>query len=416
MGFNFTANIARFRPAALARLFTWAAEFLVRMRHYPATVLELVYDPAFLIRGLSLDVDAGVVMKLSFHREIMAGTAHYGRRRLSDADLASLYGGSLVRRLPLRALIDPLDLVAASLTLDVIHLFAQPPSPSFRPRFVWQDVCAALALLTQGRFSGELAEHADEYLYPAPGLAAAAQAVRVAGKKLFLLTNCEYAFVDAALKHLLRDQLPEPALWPQLFDLVCVAAHRPSWFEGEAPFRSLNPRTHKVRWLPINELRAGSVYCGGSLAEARRLLPGFASQDVLFLSSLSNPSGEDPWADLATAAGAGWRTGAIVEEVEREVLVQSHPRYRALLAELTTTERAGRTERTTEVYDEIKGLLNPRFGSVFRTVKGPSLFAHSLLRHADLYTGRLQNVLDLAREPFMLLPLRRTLPHEPWIL
>jgi hypothetical protein len=58
-------------------------------------------------------------------------------------------------------------------------------------------------------------------------------------------------------------------------------------------------------------------------------------------------------------------------------------------------------------------MLNPRFGSCFRTLTGPTLFAHNVLRFSDVYTARLENLLALAPDHF-LFPLRRALPHEPW--
>lgn len=41
-------------------------------------------------------------------------------------------------------------------------------------------------------------------------------------------------------------------------------------------------------------------------------------------------------------------------------------------------------------------MLNPRFGSCFRTLTGPTLFAHNVLRFSDVYTARLENLLALA--------------------
>jgi hypothetical protein len=206
----------------------------------------------------------------------------------------------------------------------------------------------------------------------------------------------------------------------------------------------------KVRWVPVRELRPGRVYSGGSFAELNRLLPGgMSGQDVLYKTSLSNPGarpGGDPWQDLSAPGAVGWRTGAVVAEVEREVAAQSHPRYRAALAALLDVERAVRLSGGTtdasalraaqrgqgdaatgiaggngvaggpellELRDELKHMLNARFGSSFRTLTGPTLFAHNLLRFADVYTARLENLLSLAPGHF-LFPLRRALPHEPW--
>jgi hypothetical protein len=240
----------------------------------------------------------------------------------------------------------------------------------------------------------------------------------------------------------------------------------------------------KLRWLPVREFRPGHVYVGGSYSELARLVGGISGQDVLYMTSLSNPGhamGEDPYLDLSVPSAIGWRVGAVVAEVEQEVLAQSSPRYRAALAQLLEVERRVRLrtapgatgdaaqgvravveaagalaldalgssgalggagapvvrtllsgdeavaaatvdaacstrevqEPLLELRDELKAMLNPHFGSCFRTLSGPTLFAHSLLRFSDVYTARLDNLLGLAPDHF-LFPLRRALPHEPW--
>lgn len=165
--------------------------------------------------------------------------------------------------------------------------------------------------------------------------------------------------------------------------------------------------------MPVRELRPGTVYSGGSFAELNRLVAGgLGGQDVLYLTSLSDPDarpGGDPWLDLSAPGSVGWRTGAIVAEVEREVAAQAHPRYRAALAALLDVERAVRLSGAAdaandaavgvavaggggasllELRDELKHMLNARFGSSFRTLTGPTLFAHNLMRYSDVYTVR----------------------------
>jgi hypothetical protein len=69
------------------------------------------------------------------------------------------------------------------------------------------------------------------------------QSLRDAGRKLMLLTNSDFPFVDVGLRHILRDQLACPAEWTRLFDVVVVGAQRPAWFTQDTPFRSLNTHT-----------------------------------------------------------------------------------------------------------------------------------------------------------------------------
>ena len=51
------------------------------------------------------------------------------------------------------------------------------------------------------------------------------------------------------------------------------------------------------------------------------------------------------FSDLSKPSRIGWRTGAIIHELEREVELQTSPEYRALLATLMETERQLRREQ-----------------------------------------------------------------------
>jgi hypothetical protein len=432
---------------------------------------------------------------------VAAGTAYFGRRCLSVEEVTRIYGGlhvsgpELVRRRAaahhrcspyfnsrlhrhrqrahFRQIIDPFSLVTAALTADIVDAFSQR-GVSFHPSYVYADVCAAVAHLGKGAFAAEVAAAPGAFISDAPRLYAMLRSLHDAGRKTMLLTNSDFRFVDVGMRHMLRGQLEHPEEWPSLFDVVVVSAQRPAWFTLDAPLRSLNTNTRacccctarlhacpaccvltaarllgccadKVRWLPVRELRPGAVYAGGSFAELNRLVPGgLNGQDVLYMTSLSNPgrfAGADPFDDLSVPSAIGWRTGAVIAEVEREVRAQSHPRYREALEKLLSVERrvrraqladadqaratpanhvngAGATSRAAqepllELRDELKQMLNPRFGSCFRTLTGPTLFAHNLLRFSDLYTARLENLCSLGPDSF-LFPLRRALPHEPW--
>ena len=139
-------------------------------------------------------------------------------------------------------MIDPFSVVTATLTADVLQSFADCGA-SFHPSYVYQDVVSAIAFLGRGTFAAEVAAAPGEYIADAPHLYAMLKSLRDAGRKLLLLTNSDFRFVDVGMRHMLRDQLPEPAAWPALFDVVVVNAQRPNFFTLDAPFRSLNTTT-----------------------------------------------------------------------------------------------------------------------------------------------------------------------------
>ena len=158
--------------------------------------------------------------------------------------------------------------------------------------------------------------------------------------------------------------------WPELFDFICVHANKPDWFTSSMPFRSLNPLTKKLRWLDVDSIRPGHVYVGGSFSELDRITAGgFGGQKVageggtgqlhgLCLVPL-HPNwslhliyfwqvlylGDHVFSDLSQPQRIGWRTGAIIKELEREVELQLSDEYRALLSGLSEAERLMRSEQ-----------------------------------------------------------------------
>ena len=74
-------------------IYDLAKEHLVSARQFPDTVRGLQYDANFAIRGLSLDVRRGALLKLDFLHAVSEG--YYGRRKLSTAEIKQLYHGSL---------------------------------------------------------------------------------------------------------------------------------------------------------------------------------------------------------------------------------------------------------------------------------------------------------------------------------
>lgn len=124
----------------------------------------------------------------------------------------------------------------------------------------------------------------------------------------------------------------------------------------------------------------------------------------------------------------GWRTGAIVSELEKEIEIQKTLDYNETLVELIKMQDlrnkldmlAKDKEATVlfEIKDEIKRLrhslkvrFNEYFGSVFRTHTQATVFAYLCQRYADLYTSNVENFLEY---PFDYVhPVKRTfLPHE----
>uniref|UniRef100_A0A0A9DSB9 Uncharacterized protein n=1 Tax=Arundo donax TaxID=35708 RepID=A0A0A9DSB9_ARUDO len=61
--------------------------------------------------------------------------------------------------------------------------------------------------------------------------------LREKGKKLFLLTNSPFYFVDGGMCYLLEDQHFDGNSWRELFDVVIAQANKPTFYNSDHPFR-----------------------------------------------------------------------------------------------------------------------------------------------------------------------------------
>jgi len=423
---DFDFTLASYKPALGETIYQLAKQQLMTARQYPESLRELKYDPDFAVRGVAYDTKRGALLKLDFLHAVSLGNAFFGRRQMTHQEIVTAYGSLVVSGAELaafRPLVDLFCLPEACLISDVIQHFVDRGTP-FHPAYVYSDVKHAVSHLHEsGILHSTISSQPEVYIEESPSIVELLQTQRAAGRKIFMLTNSGFKFVDAVLNHITRHRL-QAGEWLSLFDLVCVAADKPSWYKEERPFRSLNPHTGKVRWVPINELLPGNVYYGGSFHELNRLSKGaFQGQHVLYL-------GDHVFSDLSKPSRIGWRTGAIIRELEREVQLQTSPPYKDLLATLMTIERTLRVEQCNRgavgqpgamaalrsererTREELKVMFNRHFGSVFRSHSGPTLFSQSILRYSDIYTSHVENLLKLSPD-HVLLPRRLSMPHEP---
>eukprot|EP00761_Pharyngomonas_kirbyi_P009592 gb/GECH01009609.1/.p1 GENE.gb/GECH01009609.1/~~gb/GECH01009609.1/.p1 ORF type:complete len:186 (+),score=37.28 gb/GECH01009609.1/:1-558(+) len=140
------------------------------------------------------------------------------------------------------------------------------------------------------------------------------------------------------------------------------------------------------------------------------------------------------FADLAEPHRiGGWKTCALIRELESNIENQNSSKYRMLMAKLTKLRRLmsrvqARTvdsesdpqanyllaKLETELYltyHQMKRIFNDNFGSAFNSGAKTSMFAFNIQRFADLYTAKLENFLHFPINA-RFFPDHRTLPHD----
>ncbi|KAF8375482.1 hypothetical protein PRIPAC_81911 [Pristionchus pacificus] len=419
-GFDYDYTLAVYTRELNPLIYRLALKRLVEHYNYPRELASIPYDDSFAIRGLHFDVAKCCLLKVDAFSQIQKGTVHRGRRKLSDEEVRSLYGGFSLPDAAGRAfpqLIDLFSLPWAGLLATTVQYF-DDKSIEFDPPVLYQDVADSVGHV---HISGELYRTVqadmERYVHKNGGLGEYLEKLVRDERQLFMVTNSPFEFMNRGMEYMLGSG------WRDLFSHVVVSAKKPAFFSGNAPFRLYDEKSGKLSYEKVTKMEKGRVYSGGNIDELS-LRAGFGTKGVLYF-------GDHIYTDLADPMlRLGWGTAAIVPELAREIRSQNGDFYQKGIMWLETLtllierERTGtRGDREAEqlihewmderakIREQVKAIFNPHFGSLFRTYHQMTFFSRRLCRLADIYTSRLPNLLKYETE-HAFFPRRNALPHE----
>lgn len=433
-GFDYDYTLASYTRDIQPLIYNLATRYLVHELGYPNFVTQMRYNPHFAIRGLHFDTVLGHMMKLDYLYNIQPDAIFFGHQPLTVREVVSAYGSYHLTRdyveQNCRQMVDVFCLPEAGLLADVIQGF-KDRRISFDPRYIYEDVRKSIEFIHRsGDLHRAIVEDFSLYLRKTENLVPLLLKLRKAGKKTFLLTNSPYQFVDAGMEYLTMNELPETVPhWTDLFDLVLTSAKKPEFFMSDTPFRKVDVRTHgpnpkaRYTWEQVDVLHQGAVYAEGSLAHLSRLT-GWVGENVLYF-------GDHVLADLKEPALiGGWATGVIIHELEREIRIMNSNEYRQQLVELIGCHRLLAQYQLNDIdgpsveylnefrrklKHDMKVCFNENFGSLHRTYRHPSMFCHQMLRFANIYTSKIDNLLNYPLD-FTFHPDRFVLPHDARVI
>lgn len=446
VGFDMDYTLSHYRAPEIDELaFRRAAALLVSGKGYPAWLLETDYDPDFAIRGLVLDGNRGNLLKLGAERLVVrashgtrmldrqATEAAYGRRRVS-ASAEGFRSIDTLFEIPectlYAVLVDAIDAGTVQ-GVDYLQLF--------------RDIRWAIDTAHRnGEMKAEILADKDFYILRDPELPMALDRWKRAGKKLFVVSNSEWAFTDGVLGHLLDGLDPARPSWKDYFDLVVTSARKPVFFEEAQPAVALPGEP--------------AAYAGGNAAWLEEWL-GARGEEILYV-------GDHIFGDiLRSKKNVSWHTlllipelgqslqhleqlagdlqGSLGVEAERrqaearasilEDRLQRNRDHRRLLASRLSPEAlhaldqeaeqlrlqgaeanltlAALERRGEDLGRHLARAFNARWGSIFRDGHQQTRFADQIQQYACAYTGRISNfyLLDPGRALYAPVP---TLPHE----
>ncbi len=402
-------------------------------------VADLVFDPEEFTVGLVFDLERGNVLKATRFGYVVR--ARHGRDLLTFDQMRDDYRGTIVELSSDRFVFmnTLFELSRASLFCQLVAEYDQRPLRGIRSYAdVYRVVDEALSVAhLGGQLKAAIVADKERFVVPDPDMVPTLQEQRLAGKKLALITNSDWAYTREMMPWCFDRFMPEGDTWRSLFDLVIVSANKPRFFTGRDPIYRVVDEDESLLLPHYGPLEPGHVYFGGNarLVEETFDLEGGQALYV----------GDHLFGDVhVTKDELRWRTALIARELEREVsdavaFADDQASLEALMVEKTAVDRrqaqlrlARRTQRGAAVQEALQAataeatslderiaplaraageLGNPTWGPLMRAGNDKSLFARQVERYADVYTSRVSNFRP--ETPYAYLRAARgSLPHD----
>uniref|UniRef100_A0AAZ3R4Y3 5'-nucleotidase domain containing 3 n=1 Tax=Oncorhynchus tshawytscha TaxID=74940 RepID=A0AAZ3R4Y3_ONCTS len=392
-GFDYDYTLAFYSRHLHTLIFNIARDILIQEHRYPEGLREYEYIPNFVVRGLHYDVQKALLMKIDAFHYIQLGTVYRGLHPVPDKEVIAMYDGCHV---PLENMSDFYGKSSHGHTMkQFMDIFSLPEMN--------------LLCCVNDYFMKHNIDYEPVHLYKDVKVKRPEQWFRI-------MFNGESPFkLDRGMNYIVGKD------WRDLFDIVIVQADKPGFFnDRRKPFRRVTDKG-VLHWDRIHKLEKGKIYKQGNLYEFLRLT-GWRGSKVLYF-------GDHIYSDLADLTlKHGWRTGAIIPELRKEIKIMNTEQYVHLmtwlqgLTGLIEHMQVHRDPASQSVVQEwikereamrsqTKDIFNSQFGSLFRTYHNPTYFSRRLSRFADIYMASLSCLLNYDFQ-HTFFPRRTPLQHE----
>lgn len=430
-GFDYDYTLAHYSANLQSLIYDLAKEHMVNELRYPESCMNFKYDSAFPIRGLYYDKLKGCLLKLDFFGSIEPDGCYFGRHKLSREKIEEIYGTRHIGRDQARGLVGLMDFFCfseACLIADMVQHFVDAKL-DFDASYIYQDVNRAIQHVHRsGLVHRGILSDPQRYLVKNGQLLRLLRMLRDKGKKLFLLTNSPYYFVDGGMRFMLEDSIGHKDSWRELFDVVIAKANKPDFYTSEHPFRCYNEEKDTLAFSKVDAFLPNKIYYHGCLKSFLQITKWNGPEVIYF--------GDHLFSDLRGPSKAGWRTAAIIHELENEIQIQNDDGYRfeqakfhiiqELLGKLHSTVANSRiseaykslflelNEERQKARSTMKKMFNGSFGATFLTDTGQeSAFAYNIHQYADVYTSKPENFLFYPPEAWLHVPFDiKIMPHH----
>lgn len=400
---------------------------------------DFMFEPADFTVGLVFDLELGNVLKATRFGRVVR--AQHGNELLSYDQQRKAYTSTIVELSSprFRFMNTLFELSRASLFTQLVERHDTAALNGIRSYGdIYRAVHDALdAAHNGGALKAQIMADKERFVDLDPDVAATLQDQRLAGKKIVLITNSDWAYTREMMPYCFDRYMDGPDTWRSLFDLVIVSASKPGFFLESNPIYRVVDEEQSLLLPHDGPLESGHVYFGGN---ARLVEEWFGSNadDPLYV-------GDHLFGDVHVSKEVlRWRTALIARGLESEIsdaaaFASEQATLEALMSEKIDVDRlqaqlrleraAGGgddvhaaynkiTARASRLDDRIAPLArtagelgNPIWGPLMRAGNDKSLFARQVERYADVYTSRVSNFRT--ETPYAYLRAARgSLPHD----
>ncbi len=413
-------------------------------------VAGLEFDQELVTRGLILDTELGNIVKANRFGFVMRAT--HGTAAMSFEDQRKAY-----RHLPINLsesrffFLNTLFALSGScLFAQLVDLYDQHAFPDVHGyRDLFERIVGHLDQThVEGTLKAEIINDPKTFVEVDPDAPLALLDQLRSGKRLMLISNAEWGYVQKMMAFAYDPYLPDEMTWRDLFELVIVGARKPDFFSAQLPLFSVADEDRGLFEPEPLGIQKPGLYLGGDASCVEEYL-GLSGSEILYV-------GDHVFADVRMSKSIlRWRTALILRELEDEVSAIQDFRPQeaelgALMAQKRTMEKEHsrmrlRLQRREKAYgpttagssEDLPGRMaalkdrimrldeqiaplakraaevdNPRWGLLLRAGNDKSHLARQVEASADIYTSRVSNFLFAT--PFAYLrSVRGNMPHDP---
>ncbi|CAG0887023.1 unnamed protein product [Cyprideis torosa] len=353
-GFDYDYTLANYSLNLSELIYLLGRDILIKKFKYPEELMDYPVLTNFFIRGLHYDISHGLFMKVDSFSKIQRRGVYRGTRRVSSKEVTRIFGE--IPRIPhhrleggiteFAQLSDFFAISEMSLLANTADMLAER-GIQYHPEILYTDVSAAIGR-AHPLMHEIVAECPAPYVRVNPLLPTFLERLHQEGKNVFLLTNSPFFFVK------------------------------------------IDTMTHYPSWKPVSRLEKNHVYIQGDSKSLQNIMNWQPGQIIYF--------GDHPYADLADVHVLhGWRAGAIVPELKREILVTNSDAVK---------RKTNWLQALTNFYEEEQS--NLQYDLKAREQILDEIYH---MRYCDIYTASITNLLNYSiNHTFQ--PRRGALPHE----